>query len=118
HTQRRDPERVPRVEFVGQLDEAVQAGAIARRPDGHSSGQMTPRSLPMRANCSRQKSICSKECVAMTLVRSRHWDGGTAGGITGLVKTPASNSLRQKTKVVSIGPIWTGMIGVSVSPMS
>ena len=42
----------------------------------------------MRANCSSAKSICSNVCVAMRLVRSRHCDGGTAGGATGLVKTP------------------------------
>ena len=54
----------------------------------------------------------------MRLVRSRHCDGGTAGGATGLVKTPASNSRRHIRNVFSSGPISTGTIGVSVGPMS
>ena len=44
--------------------------------------------------------------------------GGTAGGATGLVKTPASNSRRHIRKVFSIGPMSTGTMGVSVGPMS
>ena len=54
----------------------------------------------------------------MRLVRSRHCEGGTAGGATGLVNTPASNSFRQNRKVFSSGPISTGTIGVWVWPMS
>jgi hypothetical protein len=54
----------------------------------------------------------------MRLVRSRHCDGGTAGGATGLVNTPASNNRRHMRKVFSSGPISTGTIGVWVGPMS
>src|SRR6266571_4916279 len=54
----------------------------------------------------------------MTLVRSRHCDGGRAGGTTGLVNTPASNSFRQKSNVFSNSPIRNGTMGVSVVPMS
>jgi hypothetical protein len=56
-TQRRDPERVPRVESVREVDEALQILPIARRMDAQALVQMTPRSLPMVANCSRAKSI-------------------------------------------------------------
>jgi hypothetical protein len=51
-TQRRDPERVPRVKSVGQIDEAPEVGRAARRTDAHGSGQMTPSSRPMRAKAS------------------------------------------------------------------
>src|SRR6185437_6445524 len=91
-TQRRDPERVPRVQPIGQIDEAVDLAPLARRVDAQRRGQMTPKSRPIRANCSSAKSICSKVWVAIRLVRSRHCVGGTAGGATGLVNTPASNS--------------------------
>ena len=43
---------------------------------------------------------------------------GTAGAMTGLVKTPSSKSIRQKSSVFSSGPMITGMMGVSVGPMS
>ena len=51
-TQRRDPERVPRVEPVGQVDEAFEVSSVARRADAQPFGQMTPRSRPIRPNCS------------------------------------------------------------------
>src|SRR3954453_4681373 len=117
-TQRRDPERVPRVESVRQDDESPPVPPGARCSNAQGLGHMTPRSLPIVANCSSAKSICSKVCVAMTLVRSRHCDGGTAGGATGLVKTPASNRRRHMRNVFSKGPINTGTMGVSVGPMS
>jgi len=53
-TQRRDPERVPRVESVGQVDEALEVLRAARRVDAHDSGQMTPSSRPMRAKASSE----------------------------------------------------------------
>src|SRR5690606_25342462 len=90
-TQRRDPDRVPRVQPVGQVDEAVEIGAGPYRanvdgsPGGNGGAQMTSNSRPMVANASRQKSVWSKVWVAMTLVRRRHCEGGTAGGATGLV---------------------------------
>ena len=71
-TQRRDPEWVPRVESIWKIDETLEVSSLARRSDAHAIGQMTPRSLPMMANCSSAKSICSNVCVAMRLVRSRH----------------------------------------------
>ncbi len=43
-TQRRDPERVPRVEPVGQIDEAPEIPLVARRSDARGCGQMTPSS--------------------------------------------------------------------------
>jgi hypothetical protein len=55
-TQRRDPERVPRVQPVGQVDEALEVPSVPRRADAERWGQMTPRSRPMRANCSSAKS--------------------------------------------------------------
>ena len=51
-TQRRDPERVPRVESVGQIDEPLEVPSAARRADAQRLGQMTPSSRPIRANCS------------------------------------------------------------------
>src|SRR2546422_2525679 len=51
-------------------------------------------------------------------VRRRQREGGSAGGTTGFVNTPASNSLRQKSSVFSNSPIRNGMMGVSVVPMS
>ena len=53
-TQRRDPDRVPRVELVRKVDEAFEVPPVARRSDAQAFGQMTPSSLPIDANCSRQ----------------------------------------------------------------
>ncbi len=87
----RDPVSIPPMQAVGKVDEAGEVAPGLDAPDGRrDSGQMTPSSLPMRAKASSAKSICSGVCVAITLVRRRHCDGGTAGGTTGLVKTPAS----------------------------
>lgn len=86
---RRDPGRVPPVQSVRQVNEAGEVGWGGDAPD-ERGGQMTPSSLPMRPKASSAKSIWSAVWVAMTLVRRRHCDGGTAGGTTGLVNTPAS----------------------------
>src|SRR3989440_7069819 len=69
---------------------------------------MTPSSFPSRPKTSSAWSICCAVWVAITLVRSRQRDGGSAGGTTGLVNTPASNSLRQKSSVFSNSPIRNG----------
>ena len=87
-TKRRDPVQVPPVQLVRQVDEALKILRRLDAPNDRRSVQMTPRSLPMRPNASRQKSIWSLEWVAITLVRNRHPSGGTAGGPTGFVKTP------------------------------
>jgi hypothetical protein len=71
-TQRRDPERVPRMESVRKIDEALEVPPFTRLADAQAFAQITPRSLPMVANCSRAKSICSNVWVAIKLVRSRH----------------------------------------------
>src|SRR2546425_12195431 len=115
--QLRHPQRISAVVVVRKGDEAIEIAPVG---DGHDlhCGQMTPSSFPRRPNTSSARSIWSAVCVAIRLVRRRHCDGGTAGGTTGLVNTPASNSLRQKRKVFSSGPISTGTIGVSVGPIS
>src|SRR5204862_6856833 len=115
--QLRYPQRIVTLVVVREGDEAIETAPVG---DGHDlhCGQMTPSSFPRRPNTSRARSICSAVWVAIRLVRKRHCDGGTAGGTTGFVKTPASNSFRQKRKVFSSGPISTGMIGVSVGPIS
>src|SRR2546425_4705961 len=115
--QLRHPQRISAVVVVRKGDEAIETAPVG---DGHDlhCGQMTPSSFPRRPKTSSARSIWSAVWGAMRLVRSRHCDGATAGGTTGLVKTPASNSFRQKRKVFSSGPIRTGMIGVSVGPMS
>src|SRR5436853_7924237 len=115
--QLRDPQRIITIVVVREGDEAIETAPVG---DGHDlhCGQMTPSSFPRRPNTSRARSICSAVWVAIRLVRNRHCEGGTAGGTTGFVKTPSSNSFRQNTKVFSSGPISTGMIGVSVGPMS
>ncbi len=92
-TQRRDPEGVPRVEPIGQVDEALEVRSVPRRADAQRWGQTTPRSRPMRANCSSAKSIWSNVCVAMRLVRSRHCVGCTAGGATGIGEDPGVEQL-------------------------
>src|SRR5256886_3963947 len=117
HPQLWHPERVAAVVVVGEGDELRETAPVA---DGRDlwKAQMTPSSLPSRPNTSNAWSICCDVCVAIKLVRSRQWDGGTAGGTTGLVNTPASNSFRQNRKVFSSGPMSTGTIGVSVGPMS
>ena len=89
-TKRRDPVQVPPVQLVGQVDEALKILGRLDAPNCRRSAQITPSSLPMRPKASRQKSIWSLEWVAMTLVRRRHPSAGTAGGPTGLVKTPSS----------------------------
>src|SRR6266566_4757948 len=116
-TQLRHPQRVIAVVVVREGDEAIEITPVGDGRDLHC-GQMTPSSFPRRPNTSRARSIWSAVWVAIRLVRNRHCEGGTAGGTTGFVKTPSSNSFRQKTKVFSSGPISTGMIGVSVGPIS
>src|SRR5579872_1775049 len=100
------------MQIVWKRDEAFEVAGRLNRPRDRRHAQMTPISFPSRAKVSSAKSICSGVWVAMRLVRRRHSDGGTAGGTTGLVKTPASKSFRQNMKVVSSGPIRTGTIGV------
>ena len=56
-TQRRDPDRVPRVQPVGQVDEAVEVGPVPDRRDLEGSVQMTPSSRPICAKVSSAKSI-------------------------------------------------------------
>jgi hypothetical protein len=46
-TQRRDPDRVPRMQSIRQVDEAAQIGAVPDRPDRDLRSQMTPSSLPI-----------------------------------------------------------------------
>lgn len=87
---RRDPVRVPPVQPIGQIDEGGEVLGGLDAPDDRRAAQMTPNSRPMRPKASSAVSIWAGVWVAITLVRSRHCDGGTAGGTTGLVKTPAS----------------------------
>src|SRR5213594_3005974 len=117
--QLRHPQGIVAVVVVREGDEAIETPPVPRR-DGRDlhCGQMTPNSFPRRPNTSRARSICSAVWVAIRLVRNRHCEGGTAGGTTGFVKTPASNSFRQKREVFSSGPISTGMIDISVGPIS
>src|SRR2546422_431072 len=100
HPQLRHPERVAAVQVVRKADEPLQTAPVG---DGHDlrSAQMTPSSFPSRPKTSSAWSICCAVWVAIKLVRSRQCDGGTAGGTTGLVNTPASNSFRQKRNVFS-----------------
>jgi hypothetical protein len=53
-TQRRDPDRVPRMEPVGQVDELVERPGVADGPDQNGLGQITPSSCPIRPKVSRQ----------------------------------------------------------------
>src|SRR4029077_12548142 len=117
HPELRHPERVAAVKIVRKCNEPLEIAPVFHGRDSNRS-QMTPSSFPSSAKMPRARSICSGVWVAIRLVRSRHWDGGTAGGTTGLVNTPASNSFRQKRKVFSRGPMSTGTMGVSVGPMS
>src|SRR2546421_13096509 len=96
--QLRHPQRIGTVVVVREGDEAIEIAPVRDGRDLHC-GQMTPSSFPRRPNTSRARSICSAVCVAIRLVRSRHCDGGTAGGTTGFVNTPASNSWRQRRNV-------------------
>src|SRR5205807_5364333 len=102
---------------VGKVDETLEVAPAGDGRDLHSA-QMTPSSFPSCPKTSSARSICSGVWVAIRLVRSRHCDGGTAGGTTGLVNTPASNNLRQNKKVLSSGPIKTGPMGVPAGPRS
>src|SRR5207248_6617984 len=117
HPQLRHPQGVAAIVVVGECDELRETAPVRDGRDLRIA-QMTPSSLPRRANTSNAWSICCDVCVAIRLVRSRQCDGGTAGGTTGLVNTPASNSFRQNRNVFSSGPMSTGTIGVSVGPMS
>ena len=98
---------------VGKIDEPGEVAPARSGRDLHPA-QITPSSFPSRPKVSSARPICSSVWVAMRLVRRRHCDGGTAGGTTGFVNTPASNSMRQKRNVFSSGPMSTGTIGVSV----
>jgi hypothetical protein len=46
-TQRRDPDRVPRMQSVRQVNEAAEIGAVPDRPDRDLRRQITPSSLPI-----------------------------------------------------------------------
>src|SRR3989442_15343644 len=115
--QLRHPQRIGTVVVVREGDEAIEPAPGGDGRDLHC-GQMTPSSFPRGPNTSRARSIWSAVWVASRLVRNRHCEGGTAGGTTGFVNTPSSNSFRQNKKVFSSGPISTRTIVVSVRPMS
>src|SRR2546421_479142 len=115
HPQLRYPQPVAAIVVVGEGDELRETAPVRDGRDLRKA-QMTPSSLPSRANTSNAWSICCDVCVAIRLVRSRQCDGGTAGGTTGLGNTPASNSVRQNRKGFSSGPRGTGPNGGSGGP--
>ena len=53
-TQRRDPERVPRVQPVGKVNEPAEVPVGSDRADRDRSAQMTPSSFPIRPIVSMQ----------------------------------------------------------------
>src|SRR5262249_35000477 len=67
--------------------------------DRHAEGQISPTCLPAFSILSSASSMSASVWVAMTLVRMHACPPGTAGGTTGLAKTPWSKSDRQKRKV-------------------
>src|SRR5690606_32554309 len=131
--ERRHPRRIARVDAPGQSDELPQLAAAAHGADLHArsgawcpcrsrarapAAHITAMRLPAVANASSTKSMCSSVCVAISEMRSLHEFSGTAGGVTGFVNTPASKMTFQKCSMRSRSPICTGMIGVSLPPMS
>src|SRR5690606_30359118 len=137
-TERRDPVRIPGVDPPGQIDETPQVSPATHRLDPHRGARpaaprptahrrpgarsrhthITAMRRPTWANASSTKSICSSLCVAISEIRRRHEFSGTAGGMTGFVNTPRSNSSSQRMNVCSPCPISTGITGVSLRPMS
>src|SRR2546421_7389692 len=117
HPQLRHPQPVAAIVVVGEGDELRETAPVRDGRDLRKA-QMTPSSLPSRANTSNAWSICCDVCVAIRLVRSRHCDGGTAGGTTGLVNTPASNNFPPNRKAVSNRPISTRNSRDSYGPIS
>src|SRR5207248_1343358 len=77
HPQLRHPQRVAAIVVVGEADELRETAPVR---DGRDlwKAQMTPSSLPSRANTSSAWSICCAVWVAIRLVRSRQCDGGGA----------------------------------------
>ena len=69
-------------------------------------------SFPISLKSSSILSRCSFSCEAIYDVRSIERCGGTPGGTKAFVNTPASNSLRQNTSVLSNTPRITGTIAV------
>ena len=54
----------------------------------------------------------------MTIVRTRARPFATVGNTIAGVNTPSSNSRRAKVWVASSSPVMTGVIGVSLAPVS
>ena len=64
------------------------------------------------------RSTCSVVCVAISAKRTNVSCGAHAGGITGLMKTPASKANLVTKKVFFTSRTYNGMIGLYVSPIS
>jgi len=62
-------------------------------------------------------SIWSIECVAINENRISSSPGGTAGEITGLIKTPSSKRVLVNINVFMSFPTKIGIIGVSDLPV-
>src|SRR5690606_30326581 len=106
--QRRHPRGIGRVDAPGELQEDAQLTTAPhplhpqprrladapriplRRRGGRRRGlpHITATLLPTRPKAPRPRSMGSSVAGAIRLIRSRHEFSGTAGGITGLVKTP------------------------------
>ena len=77
-----------------------------------------PNRLPAFRNVSKARSNCSRVWVAATMVRTRAWPFGTVGKPMPVARTPPSNSARESSWASRASPTITGVMGVSLWPVS
>jgi len=91
------------VQAVGQADEALEIAARGDLAQGGAVIRSGRAAADALEDLQRVVDLLAV-WVATRLARRRQEPAGTAGGATGLVKTPSSKSLRQKRKVSSSSP--------------
>ena len=76
------------------------------------------RKIHLHQEGSHQLTVGFFVWVAINAKRKSVSCGAHAGGITGLMKTPSSNANLVDKKVFSVSRTYSGIIGLSVSPIS
>ena len=82
------------------------------------TARATPSSSTAVANASRAKVRSSRVCVAVTIVRTRALPCGTVGKPMPCANTPSSNSRSESFMASAASPTMTGVIGLSLRPVS
>jgi len=73
---------------------------------------------PTFSNASRHVCRSSRECSLVTIVRTRALSRATVGKTTDVAKIPSSNRPAANACAFDASPAMTGVIGVSLMPVS